>query len=173
MIDSYFTWAKHSLADLGGMLAVKYRITFIWARIFYAYGPGQHGASLIPMMAEALKKNEQPMVKTPQNANDFIYVDDIAQALSLMAHKNVPTGIYNLGSGQSVPVWKACEHLEKAFGSQPLWSKQLREVKMQPTADFWADTTKSESVLGWRPKINIEEGVRRYVIGIDRTTSKK
>lgn len=163
LTDSYFTWAKHSLVDLGGMLAAKHRMSFIWARIFYAYGPGQYGASLIPMMADALKKNEQPMVKTPHNANDFIYVDDVAQALSLMVHKKVPTGIYNLGAGRSVPVWKVCEYLEKAMGQEPKWAKRLRETDIQPTADFWADTSKSSSILGWSSKIDIEEGIRRYV----------
>jgi len=161
--ESYFTWAKHSLTDLGEMLAAEYKCSFIWTRLFYAYGPGQHGASLIPMMAEALKKNEPPMVKTPQNANDFIYVDDIAEALILAVHKNIPTGIYNLGSGRSVPVWKICEYLEKAMGRQPVYAQQLREVKIQPTADFWADTSKSTSVLGWVPKIDIEEGIQRYI----------
>ena len=167
LTDSYFTWAKHSLADFGGMLAIKYRISFIWARIFYAYGLGQRGGSLIPMMADALKKNERPMVKTPHNANDFIHVDDIAEALGLIVYKDVPTGIYNLGSGQAVPVWKVCEYFEKALGRQPLYAKQLREVKMQSTANFWADMTKSAKALGWKPRIDIEEGTRRYVMDME------
>jgi nucleoside-diphosphate-sugar epimerase len=166
-IDSYFTWAKHSLADFGAMLAAKYKITFIWTRIFYAYGPGQRASSLIPMMAEALKNNEKPMIKTPSNANDFIHVDDIAEALAMFIHKNVPTGVYNLGSGQSVSIWKVCEYLEQAMGLKLLQSKELQELKIQPTADFWADMSKSTSALGWSPKINIEEGIRRYVKGME------
>jgi nucleoside-diphosphate-sugar epimerase len=159
--DSYFTWAKHALADFGGMLAAKHKISFIWTRLFYAYGPGQRSGSLIPMMMEALKKNELPKVKTPHNANDFIHVDDIADAMNLMVHNKVPTGIYNLGSGKSVPVWKICEHLEKAMGKEARFAQQLREVKTQPTADFWADTTKTASILGWKPRIDIEEGMHR------------
>ena len=161
LTDSYFTWAKNSLAEFGGMLAQKYKVTFIWTRLFYVYGPGQRGGSLIPVIADALKKNEQPMVKMPHNANDFIHVDDIAEALGLIMRQKIPTGIYNLGSGQSIPVWKVCELLEKAMGRQPLCAKQLHDSKIQPSADFWADTSKSASVIGWRPKINIEEGMRR------------
>jgi len=164
LTDSYFSWAKHALTDLGVMLAAKHGIDFIWTRIFYAYGPGQRGGSLIPMMADLLKKNERPLIKTPYNANDFIHVDDIAQALGLIAHKNVPTGIYNLGSGRSIPVWQICEYLEKVLGRQPLYAKQLREIDLQPTADFWADTSKSATILGWSSKIGIEEGIRRYIM---------
>lgn len=158
-LNSYFVWAKHALFNFGKLLASKYNVSFIWSRFFYVYGPGQRSGSLIPMLADALKKNEQLMVKTPHNANDFIHVDDIAEALDLMVHKNIPTGIYNLGSGQSVPVWKVCEHLEKAMGREPLCAQRLREAEVKPTADFWADMSKSVSVLGWRPKINIEEGI--------------
>jgi nucleoside-diphosphate-sugar epimerase len=161
--DSYFTWAKHSLADFGAVLAAKYKMTFIWTRIFYAYGPGQRDGSLIPMMAQALKNNEKPMIKTPSNANDFIQVDDIAAALAMFTQKNVPTGVYNLGSGQSVPVWKVCEHLEEAMGRKPLYAKQLHELEVKPMADFWADMSKSTQVLDWHLKINIQEGIRRYV----------
>ena len=99
------------------------------------------------------------MIKTPHNANDFIHVDDIAEALDLIVHKNVPTGIYNLGSGQSVPVWKVCEYIEKAMGREPIWAKRLREIEVQPTANFWADMSKTTRVLGWSPKMDIEEGI--------------
>ncbi len=162
-LDSYFVWAKHALYNLGRLLASKYNVSFIWFRLFYVYGPGQRAGSLIPMMADALKKNEHPLVKTPHNANDFIHVDDIAEALMLMVHKDVPTGIYNLGSGRSVPVWKVCEHLERAMGRELFCSKRLREAQVQPTADFWADMSKTTHALGWSPKIDIEEGLRRYV----------
>jgi nucleoside-diphosphate-sugar epimerase len=161
LLNSYFVWAKNSLFNLGEILASKHNISFIWFRFFYVYGPRQRAGSLIPMMAEALKKNEQPMVKTPHNANDFIHVEDIAEAIALAAHKDIPRGIYNLGSGGSVPVWKVCEYLEKAIGNEPLYSKKLRELKIGPTADFWADMSKTTAALGWKPKIDIEEGIRR------------
>ncbi len=165
--SSYFVWAKRSLADFGEMLAAKNGITFVWMRFFYVYGPGQRSGSIIPLLAEALRKQERPAVKTPGNANDFIYVDDIAEALALAVRKNVPTGIYNLGSGQSVAVWKVCESIEKAMGRQPEFAKQLQQINIQPTANFWADMSKFNSVLGWNARINIEEGIRRYVIGIE------
>ncbi len=157
--DSYFSWAKHSLYDLGSLLAVKYGITFNWARIFYAYGPGQRGGALIPMIKDALKKNEQPKIKMPYNANDFVHVDDIAQALNLFVHQNISSGIYNLGSGRSTPVWQVCEYLEKALGRPPLFAKKLQEVKQKPVVDFWADMSKTSKALGWSPKIGIEEGI--------------
>jgi len=163
LINSNFSWAKHSLADFGEMLSRKYNISFIWARIFYAYGPGQRAGSLIPLIAEALRKNEQPMVKTPHNANDFIHVDDIANALVLMAQKRIPGGIYNLGSGQAVEVWKVCEYIEKAMGRDAVNSRRLRELEAQPTVNFWADGTKINQAIGWKTLIDLEEGIRQFV----------
>jgi UDP-glucose 4-epimerase len=163
--SSYFTWAKLALADLGWMLSAKHQGSFIWMRVFYAYGSGQRSGSLIPTMADALRKQTAPAVKTPLNANDFIHVDDIAEALKLAVEKDIPSGIYNLGSGQSVPVWKVCEYLEQAMGHKPLYARRLQETAVQPTADFWADITKTREVLGWVPKISMEEGLRLTAAG--------
>ncbi|MBF0570608.1 MAG: NAD(P)-dependent oxidoreductase [Candidatus Omnitrophica bacterium] len=162
-VNSYFVWAKHSLYNFGKLLASKDNVSFIWFRFFYVYGPGQRGGSLIPTLADTLIKNEFPAVKTPLNANDFIYVKDVAEALVLAARKEIPTGIYNLGTGVSVPVWKVCEHLEKSMGRDPLYAKRLREAHVQPTANYWADMSKSAGTLSWSPRIKIEEGIRQYV----------
>jgi len=157
-----FTRVKRSLSDIGFELARKPGMSFIWVRIFYAYGPGQREGSLIPTMTQALNNNECPAVKTPHNANDFIHVDDIAEALNLMVHKkNMQTGIYNLGTGKPTKVWEICEYLEKALGKSPIWSKQLRDMKVESTANFWADMSKTTDALGWSPKISIEEGLKR------------
>ena len=161
--SSYFVWAKQALADLGTMLSVRYGITFIWARFFYVYGPGQHSSSLIPTLVDALKNDRMPVVKTPHNANDFVYVDDVAEVLLAMAVHEIPTGIYNLGAGKSTPVWKVCEVLEEIMGLKSRYGQQLRASKVKATADFWADTTKTDRITGWRARTDIIRGAESYL----------
>lgn len=161
--NSYFVWAKHALSDLGMMLAAKYGISFIWQRIFFVYGPGQRDGSLIPTLVEALRKGDRPTIKTPHNANDFVHVDDVADGLVLALRKEIPTGIYNLGFGRSTPVWKVCEILEKSLGREATFAAELRGAKVKATADFWADTNKTASIMGWRVRIGIEQGIYEYM----------
>jgi len=163
LTNTFFAWGKSALCDFGMMLAQKNQISFIWTRIFYVYGPGQRRASLVPTLASAFYKGESPVVKTPKNANDFIFVDDVAEALVLAVHKEVPTGIYNLGTGRATPVWKICEVLEKALGRDGRLAQEMGSSSLKPTADFWADTSKTASALGWKARTSMADGIKNYL----------
>ncbi|MBU4201492.1 MAG: NAD(P)-dependent oxidoreductase [Verrucomicrobia bacterium] len=161
--SSYFVWAKHALCDMGLMLAAKYQLSFVWMRLFYVYGPGQRSESLIPTLIRSLKQGDLPVVKTPANANDFVFVDDAAKALLLAAKKDVLTGIYNVGTGWACPVWKVCEILERSMGRKPEYAQQLRASTAAPTAEFWADMSKTEKILGWRAGVSLEQGLQECI----------
>lgn len=160
---SYFTWAKRSLYDLGMLLAQQNDARFVWQRFFYVYGPGQRGGSLIPMLASTIQKGECPGVRTPHSANDFVYVDDVADAVACAVEKNVPSGIYNVGTGSSIPVWKVCEVLETSMGQTLGYAEQLKSVKASAGADFYAGTAKTQRFLGWTARTTLEQGISQYL----------
>ncbi|NTV28859.1 MAG: NAD(P)-dependent oxidoreductase [Candidatus Omnitrophica bacterium] len=163
--DSYFVWAKRALCELGMTLAAKQGISFIWSRLFYVYGDGQRSGALIPTLTDVLSKGGRPLIKTPHNANDFVHVEDVAEGLALAAHKELPSGIYNFGSGHSTPVWKVCEILERAMGSQARYAAELSASSVPASADFRADTAKTKDVLGWSARTGLEEGIHQYLKG--------
>jgi nucleoside-diphosphate-sugar epimerase len=169
LLNSYFVWAKNALYNLGSLLASKHSISFNWFRFFYVYGPGQRSGSLIPTLAASLMEGQAPSVKTPLNANDFIYVKDIAQALVLAAHQELATGIYNLGTGISVPVWKVSEMLEDGMGLSKKFSGEMKCSTVPASADFWADTSKVEAALGWSPPTSLAEGLKQYLSSVRKS----
>jgi nucleoside-diphosphate-sugar epimerase len=128
-------------------------------RLFYVYGPGQRSDALIPTLIGALTRGDCPAVRTPANANDFVFVDDAVKALLLAAKKNIPSGVYNVGTGQAYPVWMVCEMLEGMMGRQPECARQMRASTLAPTANFWADISKIDKALGWRADIRLEQGL--------------
>jgi nucleoside-diphosphate-sugar epimerase len=160
---NYFVWAKRALCDFGLILASRYQISFIWTRLFYVYGTGQRSGSLIPTITEALLRGEQPPIQTPSNASDFVYVDDVADALLQIIRYNTITGIYNLGTGGTVPVWKVCEIIERSLGREPSCSIYMKSIDSTVTADFFADTTKTTSFLNWCASTSLEEGIGQYL----------
>ncbi len=161
--NSFFVWAKHALCDLGMMLSVKHEVSFVWLRAFYVYGPGQRPAALIPTLTAAVRKGVCPEVKTPLNASDFVHVDDVAAAVLAALRQEVPSGIYNVGSGEATSVWKVCEYIELAMGLEPRWSVQLRNLPVESSADFQGATEKSFEVFGWKASTSLERGISRYV----------
>ena len=72
----------------------------IWLRLFYVYGPNQRIGSIIPYIINNIKKNIVPEIKKPEISNDYVFIDDVVEAIFLIIKKNIKTGVYNLGSGK-------------------------------------------------------------------------
>ena len=79
-INSFFSWAKHSLYKYMEFKCAQKEVQLVWFRYFYVYGPGQRKASLVPMILDSFKNGTTPDIRNPYNRNDFIFVQDIALA---------------------------------------------------------------------------------------------
>ncbi len=164
---SYFSWAKKALCDFGMSMAMQEKINFVWLRLFYVYGPGQRERALIPTLVQAIRDQERPQIKTPLDANDFVYVDDVAGALVRASFEDVPSGIYNLGTGAAVPIWHVCALIEEKLQAKVFYAEEFRKLSCRQNVDFWADIEKSFNVLGWRASTSLEQGIIRYVDALE------
>ncbi|GAI27441.1 unnamed protein product [marine sediment metagenome] len=99
-----FAVAKNALHWLGREIAKENNMQFIWTRLFYVYGPGQRGNSLIPCIIKCVKEGKKPKIKTPTARNDFIYVEDVAKAIVAILEKCNQGTVYNIGSGYSTSI---------------------------------------------------------------------
>lgn len=161
--DSHFSWAKQVIADYLRLLTRDRLINFVWFRIFYIYGPGQRSQSLIPTLIDAIKSNRDPIIRNPAAANDFIFIDDVVDALARSIEQRDQKGTFNLGSGKTATVARITEIVEKVIRDGNPFSDCLEgtvEV-LEPTRGMWADTTLSERELGWYSQIGLVEGIRR------------
>jgi len=161
---NHFTWAKHALRDWLLMQTNKQPIEIGWMRIFYVYGPYQRSASLIPTILRHLKDASLPPLKTPFNANDFIYVDDVADAFVKALETSWPSGIFNIGSGQSTTVLDVCRLAEKTFFSTTKLSELLEANTVSVPANllnFWANCNRSHTLLGWQSRTSLQDGLSK------------
>lgn len=165
----HFTWAKHSLRTWLELQSTRRNIVMGWMRIFYAFGPKQRSASLIPTLLSSLSQNHTPPIKAPHNANDFIFVDDVAAAFVAAVDSEIETGIYNLGTGRATSVLEICEIGESLFKS----TKHTDALRKLPSGtspvNFWAECTKTKKLLGWQPRISLQEGIRATWESMQRT----
>ncbi|TRZ49923.1 NAD(P)-dependent oxidoreductase [bacterium] len=158
----YFTWAKNTIHDLLRFECAKRDITLCWVRFFYVYGPMQRKESLVPTLIRSLQSGVVPDLRTPKNANDFIYVDDVAAGLAKMTALDIYSGIYNFGSGISTPVIEVSRIVENAlYGTSGLTSELERKTATtQQAVNFWANMEKTIQSLGWSPTARLEDGIR-------------
>ena len=159
----HFTSAKHSLRTWAEAECKKRGVLFGWMRIFYVYGPRQRETSLIPLVLESLARKVLPDIRRPDNANDFIYIDDVVRALVLAVERVIASGIYNLGTGMATPVLEVVKVAERVIGSSTTISNVLesRTLKNEDKVGIWASNHWSKENLGWEPKITLEEGIRK------------
>jgi UDP-glucose 4-epimerase len=94
---------------------------------------------------------------------DFTYVDDAVSACLLAAaHPNASGQVYNLGSDRYVSLRELADLLVDVCGSG---SYELvpypPERKPIDIGDFYADYSKIQAELGWRPSVGLREGLER------------
>ena len=123
----YFTWSKLSLLEYLLLKSKEHGVSLAWFRLFYVYGANQRQGSLFPTLYRSLTENKVPSLNTPKNANDFIYVEDVAAAFEIALHSEFDSGIYNLGTGSSTSVTDFCKTLEIIMNDNYLLTSSLIE----------------------------------------------
>ena len=98
---------------------------------------------------------------------DFTYVKDAVEGTILVGEKAGGCEIFNLGFGRPVSVLKIAELLMSEFNKKVEVIK--KELKPHESLISYSSNEKARRVLGWSPKVDIVEIVRRYVKWFLRT----
>jgi dTDP-glucose 4,6-dehydratase len=135
------------------------------------YGPYHFPEKLIPLMIiNALEGKPLPVYGNGQNVRDWLYVDDHADALLLVAQKGTPGETYNIGGHNemsNIAVVKAICGLVDEMRPDPAGPRErlITYVSDRPGHDarYAIDAGKIGRELGWTPKETFESGLRRTV----------
>ncbi|QUM76992.1 dTDP-glucose 4,6-dehydratase [Moritella sp. 24] len=138
------------------------------------YGPYHFPEKLIPhMILNALSGRELPVYGDGKQIRDWLYVDDHAKALVLVATKGIVGESYNIGGHnekRNIDVVNTlCDVLETLVPNKPDGIKYYRDliqfVSDRPGHDFRyaIDASKIQLELGWQPEETFETGIRKTV----------
>lgn len=134
-----------------------YKMPCISLRLFNVYGPrsrtrGAYGAVFGVFLAQKLAGKPFTVVGDGKQTRDFTFVTDVAEAFVAAAASKLSGEIFNVGSGGTYSV----NSLVKILGGPVL---RIPKRPGEPDCTF-ADTAKIKKMLGWRPKVRFEDGVR-------------
>ena len=142
-------------------------LNYIALRPFNIYGPrmdlvGVYTEVLIRWL-DAVEAGKPPLIFGDGNQSmDFIYVEDVARANLLAAQSDVNDEVFNLGTGVQTSLKELCELLLKVTGSTV--RPEHREArKVANVTRRRASTEKVERMLGFTPKVSLEQGLRELV----------
>jgi UDP-glucose 4-epimerase len=171
--SSPYAAAKWTGSAYARMFHALYHLPVVNLRVFMVYGPGQRDLrKLIPYVILSLLRGEAPRLSSGTREVDWVYVEDVVEGFLAAAQAvNVEGQTVDIGSGALVPIRSVVEILVRLINPQiePLFSalpdRPFEQVRL-------ADIAKSQAMLGWRPKIALEEGLRRTAHWYERLLSE-
>jgi UDP-glucose 4-epimerase len=142
-------------------------LDYVLLRYFNVYGPrmdihGLYTEVLIRWM-ERIESGRSPLILGDgQQTMDFVFTEDIARANLCAAVGNISDGVFNIGSGTQTSLVELAEALQRVMGSRlPLSYGPPRGVNAVTRRQ--ADISLARRQLGWKPEVDLEEGLRRLV----------
>lgn len=161
---SPYAAAKWASGAYGRLFHALYGVPFTTARVFMVYGPAQQDLTkLVPYSILRLLKGEAPSITSGKRLVDWVYVEDVAEGFLRLALAGDAVGAtVDLGSGSLIStvdlVSTICRLVDPALVPNV---GALPDRPMEPTGAARID--ESLKLIGWSPRVSLEEGLRRTI----------
>lgn len=156
--------AKAAAALFCRSAAVSRLLPIITLRLFSPFGPWDDPARLISHAVVTMLRKQVPRLSNPAAVRDYIFIDDVVDALVACAVKPViPGETYNVGSGRQHSICDVVDKLRQMIPDAPApeWNAH---VAPRPEPAHWvADIEKITVETGWEPKTSLADGLRKTV----------
>ena len=135
-------------------------------RLFSVYGPGLKKQIFWDMYHKVKESGRLNLMGSGEESRDYIYIDDLVEAVILVALDEGRDIIYNIANGEETTIYKAAMTFAKYMKiPQELVTFSGRRREGDPI-NWCADITKLK-MLGYKRKYSFEDGVEEYVDWLD------
>ena len=129
-------------------------------RIFNTYGPRMRlndGRALPNFVHQALTGQPITVYGDGKQTRSFCYVSDLIEGIYRLMNSDEHDPV-NIGNPQEITILEFAERIRKLLGSEvPMIFKPLPQDDPKQRCP---DITKAKRLLGWQPKVNLEDGLR-------------
>lgn len=166
--NSGYGWAKRMLEVGTTLLYREYTIPSVIVRPFNAYGPGQTTdpviSHVIPSLITRILDGENPLTVwgTGRQIRSFLYVADLVEGLLLAAEKMTTPEPVNLSTDEQTTIQDLAHCIAQETGKSVTLKFDTTRPDGQPKRI--ADTTKAASLLGFRAKTSLREGIKQTIL---------
>ncbi len=165
------TNAPFAVAKIAGIflcdsISKQYGRNYFAAMLPNIYGPNDNFdlktshvlPALIRKFHEALPNRPVPVWGSGKPKREFLYSDDVANALIFLMEKDSVQGHVNVGTGASVSIAELAQTVQRVVGHQgPIeWDTSMPDGFPEKTMDVTRLTE-----LGWQTEITLEDGIKR------------
>jgi UDP-glucuronate decarboxylase len=143
----------------------QHRLRIKVARIFNTYGPHMHlndGRVVSNFIIQALKGEDITVYGDGSQTRSFCYVTDIVEGLMrLMMTPDEFTGPVNLGNPDEISILELAEKIIELTGSKI--AIRFKPLPPDDPRQRRPDISLARNVLGWEPKVSLDEGLKKTI----------
>jgi UDP-glucose 4-epimerase len=163
-------YGASKLAGEGYCSAYKrtFGIDTVMLRFGNVYGPGSvHKSSVVAkFIRRALVGETLEIYGDGTQTRDFIYIDDLIEAVMLAATiQNIGGEAFQIATNRETTVGEMAENLVSTMKAAGVADIKLvnAETRLGDVKRNFSDTSKAKRMLGWQPKINLDDGLQKTV----------
>ncbi|MFV1958039.1 MAG: NAD-dependent epimerase/dehydratase family protein [Planctomycetota bacterium] len=162
--------------DLARVFYATYRVETVCLRLFNVYGPRERvddaESSVVNQFISSILRGKQPFIHGDgKQSRDFVHVSDVVEAFRLACTAPKAEGeAFNIASGSRVSILGLLAMFNQLLDLEI--QPEFRDARLADVRHSLAETLKAQEVLGFRPRMNLHEGLVKTMIWLRRALGK-
>lgn len=161
-ISNPYAVSKYLSEELCKYFSSQYKMDITILRPFNIYGPKQKSQFLIPEIIQQIKNGNTVVVNSLSPKRDYLYIDDLIDAILLSSLNQSGFQVYNVGFGQSISVLNLLKKIENILGYD-LEIIEREIIRENEIDDVIADISSIRNSIGWEPKTRLSVGLKKIL----------
>lgn len=175
--NSIYGLSKAVQQDMLLLISRIYNIPCVVLRGFNVYGPRQSLSNpytgVTAIFISRLKNNQPAIIyEDGLQTRDFVFVHDMVDAFVLaLENDRANYEVINIGSGKGTTILEIAQTLSKLLGKSNLIEIN-RQFRKNDIRHCFANISKAKKILGWKPKVSLEKGLKELIEWGDKERAK-
>ena len=132
----------------------KNNINYTILNVFLCYGINQKEPRLIPYLINSIKYNKIAIIRQPNLAKDFLYIEDLIKSFELILSSKLKDNIFNIGYGKQTKIRDILDYLSYNYGLK----YKINSVNNNSYSQY-PDINRIIKKLKWKPETPILKGI--------------
>ena len=164
MPNSAYGLSKLSATRLALLYHTQFNLPVTSLRPSIAYGPNQGSEVFIPALIKTLRSGDKFSMTSGDQLRDFIYIDDLINAIILAAENEKVIGkILNIAYGKSEKLSDVAKYIARELNKEENLLLGAIPYRKFEIMNYSVTIAKARTLLNWEPKISIYEGVKKMI----------
>lgn len=161
--ESGYGIAKYAAGKLSAMLCKNLGMRQNWVRILSVFGPNDGENTLISYVIRELKAGRSPELTKCEQIWDYLYADDVGDAILAIAEKGIDGKAYPLGSGKGRKLSEYVEDIRRIINPTVEVKFGAKDYYPHQPMHLVADLMELTADTGWGPKTYFVDGIRQIM----------